>query len=618
MNDLTPPPDEAVLLARLREQLEFEHPVDKRPIALLRRLAEALEALPPPTTADLRVQCVFDVLDSNFLTGTHEVLALPLSRALRAAWPREQAPLEPHLARRFYNGVAGCELILGRNASGASALAIAYRLAEQLNDAVGQAGVWCNLALMMSGCGDYERVLQCATQAIAAGERSLSEPEAPKPRAVVSLGIAHMHRGNALHRMGRLEAALAEFDQSFRFYLASAGGRPWASRASIDATVAIAEIHLERGERAKAAVVLAMLEAATPQMPTEDFFVPLSIERIRGLLCVAQGEREAGIAALERVLSEALRHAPAGASDDGAMDALYSLELAHRLAGQPDQAREVLRRIGVRLRANAEQTLSALAEEPVLGLGRDAASSMLELDAFLASRSRALHAGPQAAAASLQQLVALAAQASSIEEGTGEHGVRVAALARLVANALHLDEVSARLTTLAALVHDAGKFGVAYSLLTRREPLGDEDQDELDAHADDGAALVERAAIPDRGRLAEIVRLHHQPYDGVGAKRPLRGEAIPIEARIVAACDRFDARVMGRPRAPAVSIDEALRELLRVGGRELDPKVVAVLIEVVRRLRREHPDLMAYLAEDAEHYDFTAARRVFRKAAGAQ
>ena len=111
------------------------------------------------------------------------------------------------------------------------------------------------------------------------------------------------------------------------------------------------------------------------------------------------------------------------------------------------------------------------------------------------------------------------------------------------------------------------------------------------------------------------MRLHHQPYDGVGARRMLKGDAIPIEARIVAACDHFDALVMGRPRRLAVPIEEALCELLRQSGRDFDPRVVEVLIATVRQLRCEHSDVMAYLAEDADQYDFTSARRVFRRAA---
>jgi hypothetical protein len=64
-----------------------------------------------------------------------------------------------------------------------------------------------------------------------------------------------------------------------------------------------------------------------------------------------------------------------------------------------------------------------------------------------------------------------------------------------------------------------------------------------------------------------------------------------------------------------VSIDAALRQLLQAGGRELDPAVVTAVVEAVRELRARHPDLMSELAADAEHYDYTASRRLLRRAA---
>ena len=424
-------------------------------------------------------------------------------------------------------------------------------------------------------------------------------------RALYPLQI---NRGIALLRLRRLDEALAAFQCAYVVEAVWTESGP----ASAEAAANIIEIHIERSElrHAEALFNSPLFAAAAP----EDRWGQLARRRAGALLRIGQGEIRGGLEELHAVVAEATSLAPDGGADDVAMEALHALEHGYRIAGQTDDARDVVRRIGARLRSNAERTLNALASEPGLSSSwRPRDGVVRDLDAHIASRAQAVGIGEHAVMATLQQLIALNSQASSAEDSTGEHGVRVAALAREVADALGAGQEVKRLTVIAALVHDVGKFGVPHSILTSEKLLTEDDQLLLDTHAATGAEMLERAAIPDRARLAEIVRLHHHPYDGIGAAQTLIGECIALEARILAACDRFDALVVGRPRRPALSVPEAQRELLKLAGRDLDPKVVASLIEVVRRLQAVHPDVMAYLAEDAEHYDFTAARRLFRR-----
>lgn len=604
MNDMTPPQDEASFLAQAHEEMQAEVKAGTFGVATIVRLAEALERLPEPANADARIQLVSEA--ATHLGNSRLLSNAPaLARLIRAAHPSDGATLTPASARLYFNMSGVMATVLGRPAQAVRLLSKALPIAEQLADPLAISAVWNNLTQLVAGAGNYEDAIAFSTKV----ERTLCLAGGTIPGASRMMYFAAQHRANALHRLGRLDAALADFSLAAVFAFVT------NQSEAAEVAVHVAELLIERGDHNLARGILDRFGETIPAPFEDDAWGTLNLRRVRALLVVAQGHTGAGLEGLEAVLEEALRVAPESSGDDIVVDTLYSLEFAYRLAGDVVRARDVVHRIGARLRTNAERALAAIAEEPALFALRDPQSALRELDGFIARRALAAGSRQAAAAATLQQLIALAAGAGAIEDPTGEHGVRVAALARAVASAMELDDVTARLAMIAGLVHDAGKFGVPHAALASRGPLSVSDQALLDAHADNGAGMIERAAIPDRGRIAETVRLHHQPYDGVGARSLLKGDAIPIEARIVAACDHFDALVMGRPRRPAVPIEEALCELLRQSGRDFDPRVVEVLIATVRQLRREHSDVMAHLAEDADQYDFTSARRVFRRAA---
>lgn len=604
MNDMRPPQNEAALLAQAREEMQAEVKAGTFGAASIVRLAEALERLPEPASADERIRLVSEA--GTHLASNSQVLSnmTALARLLRAARPSDVATLTPASARQFFSISGAVATTLGRPAQAVRLLAKALPIAERLADPRAIAAVLNNLAQLFAGTGNYEETVVFATNA----ERVLVAAGSRVPDDARLMYYAAQHRANALHRLGRLNASLADFSLAVVFAFAT------NPSAAAEISVHVAEVLIERGDLGLARIILDRHGDTIPMPAEDDALGALNLRRVRALLAVARGDTTSGLAELEAVLDEAVRVSPEASSDDIVIDTLYSLEFSYRLSGDAARARDVVQRIGARLRFNAERALEAIAEEPGLFSSRELPSALRELDHFIARRAQAAGAGQHAAITTLQQLIALAASASAIEDPTGEHGVRVAALARIVARGMKLDEVTTRLATIAALVHDAGKFGVPHSVFASPEPLSVDDKVLLDAHADNGAAMIERSVIPDRGRLAEIVRLHHHPYDGVGANRPLKGDEIPIEARIVAACDRFDALAMGRPRCPAVSVGDALRELLRMSGRELDPKVTAVVVDTVRKLQREHPDLMAALAADADQYDFTAGRRLVRRA----
>ncbi len=135
---------------------------------------------------------------------------------------------------------------------------------------------------------------------------------------------------------------------------------------------------------------------------------------------------------------------------------------------------------------------------------------------------------------------------------------------------------------LAAALHDIGKIGVPDEVLTRESALTDDEFRLIQQHT----VIGERILGPvsgDRPMILEIARSHHERIDGLGYPDGLRGDDIPLCARIVAVADAFDAMTVARPYRKALSVDLAIRELLRVAGSQLDPACVKAFLRVLAR-----------------------------------
>jgi HD-GYP domain-containing protein (c-di-GMP phosphodiesterase class II) len=175
---------------------------------------------------------------------------------------------------------------------------------------------------------------------------------------------------------------------------------------------------------------------------------------------------------------------------------------------------------------------------------------------------------------------ALAALTSTVEAKdvyTACHGEDVAQLAERVALRMSLPATRAREVRYAAMLHDIGKVAVPSEILLKPGPLTDAEWVTMRSHAAIGGELVGR--IDAFAHLALAVRASHERWDGGGYPDGLAGEDIPLAARIIAACDTYDAIITDRPYRPARSPLEAGEELRRVAGAQLDSRVVEVLME---------------------------------------
>jgi putative nucleotidyltransferase with HDIG domain len=163
---------------------------------------------------------------------------------------------------------------------------------------------------------------------------------------------------------------------------------------------------------------------------------------------------------------------------------------------------------------------------------------------------------------------------------TGEHCRGVVRLALEVAAALGLDPHRARNVEFGALLHDVGKIAVPKEIVNKPGKLDPDEWEIIKTHTIEGQRMLERVGGFMR-EVGEIVRSSHERWDGAGYPDGLRATAIPLESRIVSACDAFNAMTTTRSYRKAMSLPDAVAELTRCAGTQFDPRVVDALVGVV-------------------------------------
>jgi diguanylate cyclase (GGDEF)-like protein/PAS domain S-box-containing protein len=139
--------------------------------------------------------------------------------------------------------------------------------------------------------------------------------------------------------------------------------------------------------------------------------------------------------------------------------------------------------------------------------------------------------------------------------------------------------------SLLAALHDIGKIAIPRSILSKEGRLTEDEWAEIKKHPEIGYRIT--LSSPDLAPIGESVLSHHERWDGTGYPRGLAGEAIPIEARIVAVVDAFDVMTNGRPYRRAISVKEALDELRRCSGTQFDPEAVETFARMIGEVHQE-------------------------------
>jgi response regulator RpfG family c-di-GMP phosphodiesterase len=184
-----------------------------------------------------------------------------------------------------------------------------------------------------------------------------------------------------------------------------------------------------------------------------------------------------------------------------------------------------------------------------------------------------------------ETVVALAHALESKDGGTGAHSERVRRYATELATAVDpylLEEPSLEY---GFILHDVGKMAVPDAILGKRDPLTEAERRLLEKHPIFGEQMVGKAALL-RGQGVDVVRSHHERWDGRGYPEGRSGTDIPLSARIFAVADALDAITSDRPYRPAREWSAAVDEILAEAGTQFDPDVVSIFLTCEESLRR--------------------------------
>ena len=163
---------------------------------------------------------------------------------------------------------------------------------------------------------------------------------------------------------------------------------------------------------------------------------------------------------------------------------------------------------------------------------------------------------------------------------TSGHSIRVANFTKEIARRMGFDEQNQLNMYYAALMHDIGKITVPDEILMKQTTLSTDEWERIQKHTENGVRLLKDFTV--LPIIKDAVLYHHERYDGNGYVSKLKGEQIPLVARIVCIADSFDAMTSNRYYRLKFSDDRTIKELERCAGKQFDPNIVVHMIEMIK------------------------------------
>lgn len=163
---------------------------------------------------------------------------------------------------------------------------------------------------------------------------------------------------------------------------------------------------------------------------------------------------------------------------------------------------------------------------------------------------------------------------------TEEHARRMQDMAKAIGKSLKLSASQMDNLVLLATLHDIGKIAIPEEIIKKPGPLTPKEWEVVKRHPEVGFRIAESS--PELGPIADAILAHHEWYDGTGYPRGLRGEAIPLIARIIALIDAYDVMLHGRPYKEPMTVKEALKEVQDCAGSQFDPYLVTLFVNLMK------------------------------------
>ncbi len=468
----------------------------------------------------------------------------------------------------------------------------AYELARELNDEAIMSSPLSNLILALGFLDLDGLALRLAEEALERVPSALEDFSHLSAATSLMVNTSDLLLGKNPRRALQLAC---EVEKRLRAPVCELGP---ADEVQRDSQLAIATMNqviaaVNLGDREFAASAMPKLRVLVDGLPTPRLqpsaAVTLAVYETR------YGDRRRGLLELRRACQSPI--------DDVAVDASRRLVEYYEATGCPAEAAEVLRTLQARL----QSIRRTVALEELRRI--EALDQVEEFDEFQCETQRRLSdfAGrsigvPERLAAKLKHLEGIAV-AAELREGTemsrAQHVYRVGKLCRELAVEAGCSDEIQWLAEVTGRLHDIGKCAIPDSTILCSSPLHEAMQAMLREHSDYGARLIADADEPRLVQVVASVRHHHERFDGSGYPSRLRGDEIPLLARIAAICESYDAMLQSRVYRSSRTPATALEEIERCAGTQFDPHLAGLFARLIRRIRREHGDVLEYLGAEA-------------------
>ncbi len=554
-----------------------------------------LSSLPLEQASDVLVECLLTIAHYFYLANQPVAALEPAVEATAHA----RVLSNKGLLRKALTFAGVMRKETGDLPGATEAYSEALQLARELGNAEVEALVWNNLGNALMGGAHYADALRCFEKAAGLARASKGELHV-EPMALSNIANCALHLHDIRTGIRAIRRAI------------ELNPRPTTSPEVLIRVTAesnYARLLLEVGELDHAEGRCANARRFASQAPTAraDYVSSMT----SGLVDVYSHRTDIGLTRLKKSLEYARQSVRSEVRD-----ALSACIAGYEAAGQPDVALVYLHELlAMNREAKAAQVLLhhteyiKQVEQPAFAPGSiDVAMAnqrgklRIQLGERELMRNRILLLEQQSVAAELH------------DDTTGEHCYRVGRLASILGKEIGLEEDVCFLIDLAARLHDIGKLVVPDAILLKPGKLTPGEREIMQTHTTAGADILAKSNIPQMHIAEEIARHHHERWDGTGYPTKLEGNAIPIAARVSALADVFDALTHKRPYKEAWKVSDALAEIASLKGKQFDPELTDIFLELVPRLQREHGDLDEFLAVEAKNSPFIKARKQIAEA----
>ena len=458
-----------------------------------------------------------------------------------------------------------CGLLLADTADIAGAIehhAEALRLAAADGDHVAMSRVWNNIGLAFCVSGNFSLAASCFRRVFAL----LNSESAP----VFSRYSSYNNLAHCLYHLDEITEGIhfarqALIEMTPEFFQQDPHGAVLLHRNCI-------KLYLAAGNMQQAKVHVEQLQKLVEKTPSPRGAIAAATSQAAYEMMM--GEHDIGLTRLDQALVQA-RAVPATLRDT-----LAAVIRAEEQAGFPAHALIRLNELSEHIFRTA---IGQIRKHVELAELKAVATTELNQPLEQAKVRLISHLSPPSEPPEWKTLQRLAVSAAVRIDGTGLHGMRVGALTRALALQCGMPPIQALEYGLAAQIHDIGMASVPEAILMQARELNEVERKLMQKHTAAGAEMLADERYPRMLIARDVAKFHHAHWDGSGHPGNVARESIPLAARMCAVADAYDTLVTNRPYRKARSMADALLELNRVAGSQLDPSLVKSFEQMIKR-----------------------------------